>query len=172
MDQIIHTEAMKRSTLELKLQEQISGMDQRYEYVTKTLAEIRLQLLNLSKDSGSGDHSILGSYGNPSGMGKSGSTMNYVHTPLPCIDFPRFDGINPRAWILKCNSYFKLMPSIPDAQRVHLATMHFDGKALSWFQNLNMGDVGITWKQFLEVVSARFEDLKVSTIIVEFNKLK
>lgn len=35
-----------------------------------------------------------------------------------------------------------------------------------------MGDIIITWKQFLEVVSTRFEDLSVSNIIVEFNKLR
>lgn len=47
-----------------------------------------------------------------------------------------------------------LVVSIPDSQKVHLATMHFDGKALTWFQNLNMGDIEISWEQFLEVVSA------------------
>lgn len=47
---------------------------------------------------------------------------------------------------MKCNSYFKLMPGIPDSQKVNLATMHFEGKALTWFQNLNMDEVVITWE--------------------------
>lgn len=147
LDQVLQMESLKRTASEQKFQEQISGIDQKYEHVTHTLAEIKLQLLN------------LGGYGFTPGSGNS-TVGNFVHLSLPRLEFPRFDGINPRAWMLKCNSFFKLMPSIPDAQRVHLATMHFDGKAISWFKNLNMGDVGITWKQFLEVVSAHFEDLR------------
>lgn len=98
------------------------------------------------RDKGSGDNSILGNYGKGGESGKSGSMVNYAHSPLPRLDFPRFDGSNPRAWILKCTSYFKLMPNIPDSQKVHLATIHFEGKALSWFQNLNLGNIEITWE--------------------------
>ncbi|KAK6132617.1 hypothetical protein DH2020_033647 [Rehmannia glutinosa] len=94
------------------------------------------------------------------------------YKPLPRIDFPRFDGNNPRSWILKCNGYFKLIPNIPDVQKVTLASMHFEGKAASWFQNYSQKFIGHTWNQFLEVVTTRFEELKESKIIVEFNKLK
>lgn len=134
---------------------------------------MQLQLLNMGREHGSrGD--ILGDYESFSGSGskKFLTSSNYAHSPLPRIEFPRFDGTNPWAWILKCNNYFKLMLSVPDSQRVNLVTIHFDGKTLSWFQNLNMGEISITWEQFLEVVSARFEDLRVSNIIVKFNKLK
>ncbi|KAK6150015.1 hypothetical protein DH2020_017540 [Rehmannia glutinosa] len=158
MGQILQTEALKREATGLELQEQITGMgseihDQmmglngKYDHLTNTLAAIQLQLLNISK-----------------GM--------QVISPLPRIDFARFDGSNPRSWILKCNGYFKLIPNIPDAQKVTLASMHFDGKAASRFQNYSSKCAGQSWNQFLEIVSAGFEELKEIKIIAEFNKLK
>lgn len=50
--------------------------------------------------------------------------------------------------------------------------MYFDGKALIWYQNFDMGEIKSTWEQFLEVVCSRFEDLRLTNIIMELNKLK
>lgn len=93
-------------------------------------------------------------------------------TSFPSIDFPRVDVSNPRAWIFKCNNYFRLIPNIPDHQKVSLASMHFDGKALYWFHSLGPRQWERCWGEFLEIISARFEDLKECKIIAEFNKLK
>ncbi|KAH6761080.1 hypothetical protein C2S51_018029 [Perilla frutescens var. frutescens] len=93
-------------------------------------------------------------------------------TPLPKIDFPRFDGTQPRVWILKCNSYFKMIPNIPEEQRIALATMNFEEKAALWYQSYSTKLVNLTWNQFVDVVAARFEDLKETNIVVEFNKLR
>ncbi|KAK6139004.1 hypothetical protein DH2020_027250 [Rehmannia glutinosa] len=72
IDQILQTEAMKREAAELKLQEQltgvtsevqeqISGLNGRYDHLTNTLAAIQLQLLNSNKGkTQSEDESILG----------------------------------------------------------------------------------------------------------------
>ncbi|KAK6149080.1 hypothetical protein DH2020_016605 [Rehmannia glutinosa] len=198
IDQILQTEALKREATEMKLQEQISGINSemhdqmmginsKYEHLTNTLAAIQLQLLNMNKGKGELDEeSILGvpypvsaaaanqtrtqqSSGNKIHMDHQGVQMI---SPLPKIDFPRFDGSHPRAWILKCNGYFRLIPNIPDNQKVILASMHFEGKAAQWYQNFAMKQGELTWNQFLEVISARFEELKESRIIAEFNKLK
>lgn len=122
LDQVLQSESMKRVAAEQKTQEQL-------DHITKTLADLQLQLLNKETIPTGGADSILGSY-NSSPGGKTGTISNYIHSPLPRVDFPKFDGSNPRSWIIKCNSYFKLMSSIPDSQRVHLASMHFEGKAL------------------------------------------
>ncbi|KAK6119541.1 hypothetical protein DH2020_046708 [Rehmannia glutinosa] len=198
IDQILQTESMKREATELKLQEQISGINSemqdqmmglngKYEHLTNTLASIQLQLLNMNKGKGTADeesilggpYPVTGSEGtysriqhsprNRVGMEQQGMQ---VISPLPKIDFPKFDGSHPRSWILKCNGYFKLIPNIPDHQKVVLASMHFEGKAAQWFQNFSSKHVELSWNQFIEVVSARFEELKEARIIAEFNKLK
>ncbi|KAK6150060.1 hypothetical protein DH2020_017585 [Rehmannia glutinosa] len=197
LDHILQTEAMKREATEQKLQEQMAGMSTemqeqmlglngKYDHLTTTLATIQLQLLNLSKGKGvMEEESILGGpsdFSSEDINSRNQSTFRgrlqgdhqgiHVISPLPKIEFPRFDGSNPRAWILKCNGYFKLIPNIPDAHKVTLASMHFEGRAALWFQNFSMKQTNLTWSQFLDVVSARFEELKEAKIIAEFNKLK
>ena len=39
---------------------------------------------------------------------------------MPKLEFPKFDGSNPRVWIKKASKYFELC-KIPDEQRVDLA---------------------------------------------------
>ncbi|CAA0816707.1 Unknown protein, partial [Striga hermonthica] len=96
----------------------------------------------------------------------------HIISPLPKLDFSHFDGTNPRSWILKCNSYFKIIPNVPDHQKVLLASMHFEGKAAQWYQSFSSKCEDICWADFIELISARFEALKESKIIGEFNKLR
>lgn len=198
-DQILQTEALKREATELKLQEQISGVtdemqkqfagvEGKFDHLTITLATIQLQLLNMTKMRSGGDgESVLGNpeflmSGGDGGSGGSHHSFKYkLHnesggspmiTPLPKLEFPRFDGTHPRAWILKCQSYFKLIPNIPEQQKVTLASMHLEGKANQWYQYLSISQTDLNWAQFIELVSARFEELKETKIVAEFNKLK
>ncbi|KAH6764368.1 hypothetical protein C2S51_015617 [Perilla frutescens var. frutescens] len=64
------------------------------------------------------------------------------------------------------------VPHLLDEQKISLATMNFEGRAALWIQNFNQKYLELSWKQFVEVVSTRFEELKESHIVVEFNKLK
>jgi hypothetical protein len=50
--------------------------------------------------------------------------------PPPRVKFPRFDGINPRAWCLKCESYFQVC-SMHSETWVNCAVMYFIDAALS-----------------------------------------
>lgn len=50
--------------------------------------------------------------------------------------------------------------------------MHFDGKASLWYQKFSQKNIEITWPQFLDVISARLEEIKESKMVAEFNKLK
>lgn len=61
----------------------------------------------------------------------------------PKIEFPRFDGTNPRAWVRKCERYFQLK-NIDVFKRVDIASIHFDGKADDWFLDYQEG------KNFIE----------------------
>ncbi|XP_026416872.1 uncharacterized protein LOC113312322 [Papaver somniferum] len=88
----------------------------------------------------------------------------------PKIDFPRFDGSNPRCWIRKCNRYFQLN-SIDEFHKVDLASIHFDGKANSWFLDYQEGKPFIDWPQFSSDVCCQFEDVAYDNYVGSFNKL-
>ncbi|XP_026428500.1 uncharacterized protein LOC113324394 [Papaver somniferum] len=52
----------------------------------------------------------------------------------PKVDFPRFNGSNPRGWALKCERYFSFHKFL-DEERVDMAAIHFDSQVDSWFMN-------------------------------------
>ncbi|KAK6119956.1 hypothetical protein DH2020_046304 [Rehmannia glutinosa] len=91
LDQILQTEAMKREAAELKLQEQIngvssdvqdqlSGLNGKFEHLTNTLAAIQLQLLNLNKGKGPvEEESILG--GPYPGYGSESTNLRNQNSP-------------------------------------------------------------------------------------------
>jgi len=62
----------------------------------------------------------------------SSTTDRLAFKFLPKLEFPSFDGTNPRNWIKKCSRYFALC-KIPDSQRVDVASIHLTGKAETWF---------------------------------------
>lgn len=87
------------------------------------------------------------------------------------FDFPRFDGSNPRAWLLKRLNYFKLM-NTSESERVTIAAMHFEGKAMEWFYRVSQEGRTISWEHFVDLVSNRFGELNETCVFTEFSKLK
>ncbi|KAG8387035.1 hypothetical protein BUALT_Bualt03G0211200 [Buddleja alternifolia] len=107
----------------------------------------QMQLLNEQMQHNNRGKSILGE--GPSMVAKRGSNSNpgrnNIHlttensnssyTPFPRVEFPHFDGDNPRGWILRCNRYFQVISTIPEEQKVALASVYLDGKAEMWFDD-------------------------------------
>jgi hypothetical protein len=50
---------------------------------------------------------------------------------LPKMNFPRFDGENPKLWQSHYENYFE-MYAVESCVWVHVATMHFDGVVMCW----------------------------------------
>lgn len=88
------------------------------------------------------------------------------------MDFPRFDGTSPRAWIVKCNTYFKTGQNILKDQKDPFASMYLEGRATQWYNSFSAQEHEVTWSQFVEILSARFEELKEAQIVDDFNKLR
>ncbi|XP_057803459.1 uncharacterized protein LOC131018771 [Salvia miltiorrhiza] len=192
MDQLLQAELLQRTVTEERMKELIAGLDQKvdakYDQLSNIMGDIRRQLQAIGpnkESSGSilgpspgsirkeGNHArntaftskIRSDYSSPSSF-NSGNT---VHR----IDFPKFNGTNPRGWILKCNTYFKLTAAMPDENMIQLSVHNFEGKALQWLQNFGCENLfSITWEQFMDVVAARFEDLNEGMIVMEFKNLK
>ncbi|XP_026383595.1 uncharacterized protein LOC113279101 [Papaver somniferum] len=88
----------------------------------------------------------------------------------PKLDFPRFDGSNPRAWIRKCERYFYLS-SIDNTKKVDIVSIHLDDKADAWFLDYQEGKSFIDWSPFAYDVCCRFEDVSYDNYVGSFNKL-
>jgi hypothetical protein len=50
---------------------------------------------------------------------------------LPKMNFPRFDGENPKLWQSHYENYFE-MYAVESRVWVRVATMHFDGVVMCW----------------------------------------
>ncbi|KAH6799229.1 hypothetical protein C2S51_035713 [Perilla frutescens var. frutescens] len=164
------------------------GVTGKLDQLAKSIAALQVQLSSSSPKKGIGDaKSIFGApplqqYTGEASQKKpqctqythrgrvlTDSQANQVYTPLPRVDFPKFDGSNPRGWVLRCMGYFKMVPNLPDDQKVTLAAINFEGRADLWFQNFSSKYGDVSWEQFVEVVAAsgdyldyvdKFEELK------------
>ncbi|KAL0449609.1 UNVERIFIED_CONTAM: hypothetical protein Slati_1517300 [Sesamum latifolium] len=100
-------------------------------------------------------------------------TIPHNHlTNLARVDFPRFNGDEPRAWVRKCLRYFQIIYTVPEDQKVHLASIHLDGRAELWFQSLIEGKEVPTWNRFVQAVYEQFDGTDPGVILGEFNKLR
>ncbi|XP_026450099.1 uncharacterized protein LOC113350204 [Papaver somniferum] len=86
------------------------------------------------------------------------------------LDFPHFDGENPRGWIQKCERYFQIHKT-DDGQRVSIDSLHFDGRADQWFLNFQIGKFTITWNDLCVGICTRFENPFNDNYVGAFNKL-
>lgn len=77
------------------------------------------------------------------GMGESGSSSN-SYTLRVKIDFPCFDGTNPLDWIFKAEQYFSFYET-SDVQKLVLASVHFEGDVVPWYQMLYRSHQIPTW---------------------------
>ncbi|KAM0851281.1 hypothetical protein ACQ4PT_052535 [Festuca glaucescens] len=128
----------------------------------------------------SGDHRSLegtpakGTYYNP-GLGYESSEFNrgwnpHRFPPPPRVDFPSFDGDNPRAWRLKCEAYFQVCHMHPDTW-VNCAAMYFVDGALSWLQSSEAHLKMPCWKEFAAAICSQFGRADFQMHLCQFNRL-
>uniref|UniRef100_A0ACD5TFA2 Uncharacterized protein n=1 Tax=Avena sativa TaxID=4498 RepID=A0ACD5TFA2_AVESA len=91
--------------------------------------------------------------------------------PPPRVDFPLFDGENPRAWRLKCEAYFQVCSMNPETW-VSCAAMYFMDDALSWLQATEAHLHFPVWKDFAENICAQFGRTEFQHYLRLFNRLQ
>ncbi|KAG8372765.1 hypothetical protein BUALT_Bualt12G0100900 [Buddleja alternifolia] len=142
-----------------------------------------MQMLNEKMQNNNRGKSILGE--GPSMAAERGSNINTgghgmhsgsennssSYTPFPRVEFPHFYGENPRSWILRSNRYFQVISTIPEEQKVALASVYLEGKAEMWFQGFMEGRELLSWSQFTLAILERFNDYDPELIVGSFNKL-
>ncbi|XP_026439438.1 uncharacterized protein LOC113341994 [Papaver somniferum] len=90
---------------------------------------------------------------------------------LPKLDFPRFDGENPKRWIQKCDRYFLLNNIRDEHHKVTMAAMHMEGKADKWLTNLQSTRSITSWFELAEHACIRFENPANDNILGVFSKI-
>ncbi|XP_074327867.1 uncharacterized protein LOC141665786 [Apium graveolens] len=100
---------------------------------------------------------------------ETGTNQPFKFTPK--LDFPKFDGINPRNWITKCNRYFELC-KIANNQKVNLASLYMIDKAETWVSSYLAVRTYVEWDDFIIDLIARFRDDGAGNIVEQFNKMQ
>ncbi|XP_027093589.2 uncharacterized protein [Coffea arabica] len=96
---------------------------------------------------------------------------NHYTVAVPKLEFPQFNGNNPREWIRKCEKFFHLY-RISEENQVDMTELHLEGQADLWCQNFKRSKEGVAWSEFKEEICSRFKELGEDDVIEKFNKLQ
>lgn len=91
--------------------------------------------------------------------------------PTPKIEFPKFDGSDPKGWIIRAEQYFEFI-NIEEQKKVKLAGLHFEGKASIWYRFYQSSRGNGNWKLFQTDLLSRFENPDNRDVQDQFNKLR
>ena len=86
------------------------------------------------------------------------------------IDVPRYDGGDPQGWIFKIQQYFNFH-NAPEDERLQIAPLYFDGKALAWYQWCQKNTKIDSWSTFLKSLQVRFSPSKLEDYQQKLSKL-
>lgn len=87
------------------------------------------------------------------------------------LDFPRFNGEDPKSWIYRANQFFAYNQTNP-LHRLVLASFHMEGKALSWYQDLEATGGITSWEGFLTSLQTRFGPSAFEDPMADLTRLK
>jgi hypothetical protein len=88
-------------------------------------------------------------------MEQQGDDQLAIVTRSVRIEFPKFDGTDPTGWIYKANKFFHFYKTSYH-QKLQLASIHMKGKALFWYQDMDMYGFIPNWHILTQVMLERF----------------
>ncbi|GJV25063.1 transposon ty3-I gag-pol polyprotein [Tanacetum coccineum] len=71
------------------------------------------------------------------------------------LDFPRFGGSDPLNWLFRAEQFFSYYDT-PDAQRLTIASVHFEGSVVPWFQMLQKTHQVPNWVSLAKAIEDHF----------------
>jgi hypothetical protein len=92
-------------------------------------------------------------------------------SPLSKLEFPKFDGENPRLWKDRCELYFEVY-SVSDALKPRFAALNFTGPAAAWLQTLELRGHVQSWESLHTAVCTRFDRDQYQLHIKQLDNLK
>jgi len=76
--------------------------------------------------------------------------------PKPKMDFPKFDGSNPRLWKDKCELFFEVY-GVSESLKTRFAALNFTGAAESWLQTFERRGRVASWEELHKAVCDHFD---------------
>ncbi|XP_066353960.1 uncharacterized protein [Miscanthus floridulus] len=77
------------------------------------------------------------------------------NSKIPKVDFPKFDGDQPKLWLSDCLDYFSLY-HVESSSWVRIARLHFVAAAKRWYNADESQIQGCSWETISALVMARF----------------
>ncbi|XP_039115571.1 uncharacterized protein LOC120251094 [Dioscorea cayenensis subsp. rotundata] len=71
------------------------------------------------------------------------------------MDFPRFNGSNALQWIYQAEQFFDYY-DVSDAYRLKMASIHFDGPVVPWFQMLQKSGTITSWSVLAKAIESTY----------------
>lgn len=85
------------------------------------------------------------------------SQTNFSHHGMTLkMDFPKFDGENPRLWREQCELYFEIY-AVSEPMKPRFASLNFTGSAATRLKTVQLRGRFQSWKQLHEAVCAHFD---------------
>jgi hypothetical protein len=87
------------------------------------------------------------------------------------LEFPRFNGDDPIGWVYKANQFFNFH-NTPAQHRLFIASFHMEGKAITWYQELEETRILTSWKVFVKALQIRFGTLSYDDLMEALISIK
>lgn len=96
-----------------------------------------------------------------------------ITTPYktPKLDFPKFNGKDPRGKLNKCEKFFQLNPTNDLRARVLCDVLHMENDADIWYRTVEREKTNVLWPEFCNMVCQRFSKIGYENVVGQFNKL-
>jgi hypothetical protein len=78
------------------------------------------------------------------------------HPPFPKLEFPKFDGTNPRLWWDQCEVYFEVY-AVQEAMKTRFASLNFKGSVATWLQSVEHHGQIREWSKLCDTVTAKYD---------------
>lgn len=71
------------------------------------------------------------------------------------IDFPRFAGGDALQWVFQTEQFFDYY-GVPDDNRLKIASVHFGGPVVPWFQRMQKADILTSWQNLTKSLECTY----------------
>lgn len=89
---------------------------------------------------------------------------------MPKLEFPKFDGENPRLWRDRCVMFFEVYGVHP-TMMTRFAALNFQGSAVTWLQTVQRRGRVTDWQQLCDLVFERFDKDQYKTQLKQLETL-
>lgn len=86
---------------------------------------------------------------------------------VPQLNFPVFEGSNPKLWKKRCEIFFEFY-AVPVDKWVKLGVLNFDGSALLWLQSMEARVNEMGWEELCVALCNRFGRDQYGSLIRQF----